>query len=308
MQKLSKTILIVSSIVATAALASYAGISGDLTTTSISYGSSLATQTTPTGFGDATTPGGDSVGGSELDVAYGTISGGNLYLFLAGNFENNGNHLNVFIGSSDVPGQNVLNIGPSTEAAMNGSTFSPGFSPNYMIDANDYGPNSTTYIDGFSLPNGGPATQAFLGGMPMSGGIGSATFGGIGFALVNTNNAGVTGSSVAGAGAVGVGMELAIPLSLLGNPGGAIMVMADVNGGSDGYMSNQFLPGLPNGTGDLGGGGPYSAAQNPGNGNYQGFNFGSTPGQYFTVVPEPTTISLVVIGLLGALTIRRRKV
>ena len=38
-----------------------------------------------------------SGGGSELDAAYGKVSGGNLYLFLAGNFENNGNHLNVFL-------------------------------------------------------------------------------------------------------------------------------------------------------------------------------------------------------------------
>ena len=304
MNRAWRSTLFVSSILVSTALASYGAITGDLSTTSVGYGSALSVQTIGTGFGNA--PGGnDSVGGSELDAAYGTIAGGNLYLFLAGNFENNGNHLNIFIGSSDVPGQNVLNIGPSTEAAMNGSTFSPGFNANYMIDANDYGPNSTTYVDGFNLPNGGQATQAFLGGIPMSGGIGSATLGGIGFALVNTNGAGVdgnAGNSEPGVGAgVGVGMELAIPLSLLGNPSGAIMVMADVNGGGDGYLSNQFLPGLASGSGNVGGGGPYAG---PSSG---AFNFGSTPGEYFTVVPEPSTIGLVVVGLLGALGLRRRK-
>jgi hypothetical protein len=70
------------------------------------------------------------------------------------------------------------------------------------------------------------------------------------------------------------------------------MVMADINGGGDSYLSNQFLPGLPVGTGNLGNGGV--------------FNFSGTPGEYFTVVPEPSTIGLVVIGLLGAVGLRRR--
>jgi hypothetical protein len=89
-------------------------------------------------------------------------------------------------------------------------------------------------------------------------------------------------------------MELQIPLNMIGNPAGAVMVMADINGGGDSYLSNQFLPGLPVGSGNVG---------SPGS-----FNFSSTPGEYFTVVPEPSSISLVVVGLLGAITmVRRRK-
>jgi hypothetical protein len=51
-------------------------------------------------------------------------------------------------------------------------------------------------------------------------------------------------------------------------------VLADINGGDENYLSNQFPPGLPNGTGNLGvsSGGVFS--------------FGSTPDEYFTVVPE----------------------
>jgi len=304
MNRAWRSTLFVSSILVSTALASYGAITGDLSTTSVSYGSPLSVQTIGTGFGNA--PGGsDSVGGSELDAAYGTISGGNLYLFLAGNFENNGNHLNIFIGSADVPGQNVLNIGGGpTEAAMNGSTFSPGFSPNFMYDGNNY--QGTVYSDQVVLPNGGAGTQSYEGSVALTGGIGSGTLGnGISLALVNTNGGGVdgtSGNSEPGVGAgVGVGMELAIPLSLLGNPSGAIMVMADVNGGGDGYLSNQFLPGLASGSGNVGGGGPYAG---PSSG---AFNFGSTPGEYFTVVPEPSTIGLVVVGLLGALGLRRRK-
>ena len=74
------------------------------------YGSALVVQTINTGFGDAA-GNNDSVGGSELDAAYGRISGGNLWLFLAGNWENNGNHLNVFVsGGANYGG--VVKISP----------------------------------------------------------------------------------------------------------------------------------------------------------------------------------------------------
>ena len=61
------------------------------------YGSPGATQTINTGFGDSTIGDGTSAGGSELDAGYGVVSGGNLNVFLAGNFEANGNHVNLFV-------------------------------------------------------------------------------------------------------------------------------------------------------------------------------------------------------------------
>jgi len=300
MKRLSKNILIVGSVVVSAALATSVraqNLNGTLN--SGFYGSALAVQTINTGFGNSP-GGGDATVGSELDAGYGVISGGNLYLFLSGNFENNGNHLNVFIGSSDVPGQNVLNIGSSNEANMNGSTFSPGFNANYMIDINDYA--GTAYTDGFSLPNGGQASQAYLGGVPSqaSGVYSNWNLGPFSLALNNTHTStmGAAGAALSGAtsgAATTTGLELTIPLSTIGSPAGAVMVMADINGGGDSYLSNQFLPGLPVGTGNLG--------------NPAVFNFGSTAGEYFTVVPEPSSISLVVVGLLGAIgMIRRRKV
>ena len=81
------------------------------------------------------------------------------------------------------------------------------------------------------------------------------------------------------------------------------MVLADINGNPDNYLSNQLLPGLPDGTGNLGGGGPYSG---PASG---AFNFGSTPGEYFTVVqvPEPSTFALLIGGVAGLLWRRGRK-
>src|SRR5208282_2608913 len=160
MQKLSRTILIVSSIVVSAALASYGQISGDLGTTTILYGSVLAQQSINTGFGDAG-GGNDSAGGSELDAAYGRIFGGNLYLFLAGNFENNGNHLNVFV-SGGAPGQSVLALpATGTMQAMNGSVFSPGFQATWAFDMNDYA--GTLYNEEYTYGGPGSLNGGYIG-------------------------------------------------------------------------------------------------------------------------------------------------
>jgi hypothetical protein len=62
---------------------------------------------------------------------------------------------------------------------------------------------------------------------------------------------------------------MVIPLSAIGYTGGPVSVLIDINGGGDGYLSNQFLPGLAVGSGNLGG---------------SIFNFGSvaTPTNYVT--------------------------
>src|SRR5579871_4362787 len=126
MQKLSKAILFTSCAVVSAMLAtSVRAQNGNGTLNAGFYGSALAVQTVNTGFGNAA-GGNDSAGGSELDAAYGTISGGNLYLFFAGNFENNGNHLNVFLDGG-AAGQSTLAVpATGTLQTMNGSQFSPG--------------------------------------------------------------------------------------------------------------------------------------------------------------------------------------
>ena len=260
------------------------------------YGSPLATQTINTGFGDSTVGDGTSAGGSELDAAYGRISGGNLYLFLAGNFEANGNHVNIFI-SGGLPGQNVLAV-PTTATlqTMNGSVFSPGFQATYAMDLNDFA--GTAYVEEYSLwgaPSGG-----YVGSFGLPGGIGTGSPGGsIIYGLNNINAAGVNGitgtaANPAAANAVNTGLELSIPLAVLGWSGGSINVLADINGGGDGYLSNQFLSGLPVGSGNLG---------------TTTFNFASASDEYFTVsVPEPSTLAVFGLsGLMTSLLIRRRK-
>jgi PEP-CTERM motif len=271
------------------------------------YGGPLAIQTINTGFGNA--GGVDSGGGSELDAAYGRISGGNLYLFLAGNVENNGNHLNVFIAGGGA-GQNTLSTSGGSLATMNGSVFSSGFNATFAFDENDS--SGTLYSEEYNLTAN---TGGYVGSLANSStgiyagidGTGQSTIGTINL-YVNNNHASTMGTangalSGATSGAnTTTGYELVIPLSSIGYTGGNIEVLADVNGGGEGFLSNQFLSGLPVGTGNVGGGGPYG----PGGGK---FNFSSTPGEFFTVVPVPEPTTLALIGLSGLATlvsVRRR--
>jgi hypothetical protein len=265
------------------------------------YGSALAVNINPTGFGDSSYTAGPNTpdaNGSELDAGYGVISGGNLYLFLSGNFENNGNKVDVFIADGRA-GQSTLNAQTTASLGqnMNGSKFSPGFLATYAITIGDF--QGTAYVEEYDLIAN---TGGFVGSFSLgpNGGIGNGNPGGgsvITYGINNSNVGGVTGSSGATntSLAVQTGLELAIPLSLLGNPTGSIKVLGDINGSNNDFLSNQFLPGLPSGTGNLGNGGK--------------FDFSGTSGEFFTVVPEPSSISLVVVGLLGAVSmIRRRRV
>jgi hypothetical protein len=299
----------VSAFLGAAACASAQNMNG--TVNNAFYGSPRAVQTINSGFGLAA-GGADSAGGSELDAAYGQISGGTLWLFLAGNLESNGNHVNVFIDGG-APGQNILALpATGTMQAMNGSVFSPGFQASFALDMNVYSPSEgvtpgTLYSEEYTLfgvPAGG-----YVGALPESSlGIAAGSDGGVSHLYLNNNHASTMGSpqgsalSGATSGAnTTTGLELAIPLSAIGYTGGSIMVLADINGGGDAYLSNQFAPGLAVGTSNVGGGGPYG----PGGGI---FNFANTPGEYFTIVPEPS--SMVMLGFAGLTTllaIRRRK-
>jgi fibronectin-binding autotransporter adhesin len=248
------------------------------------YGSALATQTVNTGFGDSTVGDGTSAGGSELDAAYGVVQNGEIYLFFAGNFENNGNHINIFIDDGRADGQAVLNASSASGVlnAMNGSVFSPGFNATYAIDANDY--SNTLYIDQYDLVNN---TANYLGGVPLTGGVGNnQNLTGLKVALNDTNAAGVVDDGGTGtaadpdaADAVMSGLEIGIPLAALGNPaaGSDILIMADVNGGGNGFLSNQFLTGLPVGTSDVGNGGVYTGP------NAGSFNLAGLSNGWFTV-------------------------
>lgn len=281
-------------------LPAYAQITGNLGTTSVSYGGPLAIQTVNTGFGNSSytgSPNGPDANGSELDAAYGTVSGGNLYLFLAGNLENNGNALNLFIGGGGTTvGQNSLNTSISPLSNMNGSTFASGMNATLGFSINDY--QGTVYTDVSNLQGGG---GGYMGSVGLTAGIGSgAPAGGSyslsGFQLALNNShistMGSAGTALSGAtsGAnTTTGFEFVIPLADLGTIDGNIYVMADINNGGDNYLSNQFLDGLSVGSGNMG----TATFSNAG---------------YFVVpVPEPTTWSLLAMSGISGLFMLRRK-
>jgi hypothetical protein len=299
----SKLALSFAALAAGASLPLQAQITGNLGTTSVTYGSPLAIQTVNTGFGDSSGAGsGDDVNGSELDAAYGTVSGGYLYLFLAGDVQGgtSPNSLQIFIGGGgSTAGENTLATTISPLSNMNGSTFAPGMNATLGFTMNDY--SGTLYSDAANLQTGG-GSGGYIGAVGLSGGIGSGAPAGGSYSLpgvilafnnthVSTQGAGGAALSGATSGAATTtGLEMEIPLSDLGTIDGNIDVVADINNGGLNYLSNQLLPGLPVGSGNLG----TSAFSNA---------------SYFIVpVPEPSSWALFATSGLGALfMIRRRK-
>ncbi len=262
------------------------------------YGSPLATQTVNTGFGDNTDGSGASSGGSELDAAYGVVESGNLYLLFTGNFQAGTSpaHVNIFIDDGRAGGQNILNANASAGSlsAANGLTFPTGFNATYAIDGNDY--SNTFYFDQYDLINN---LANYIGSVTLTGGIGNgALTSGVFAGINNTNTAGVNSNtsvaaSASAADAVTTGLEFEIPLADLGSPTGPIEVLADINNNSDNYLSNQFLPGLPVGYGNL-------ATASSVNLATDGANI--TP--ISVAVPEPTSLFAIAAG--GLLLVRRR--
>jgi hypothetical protein len=272
----------------------------------VAYGSAVAVQTVETQFGDATPS-----DGSELNAAYATVEGGILYLMLTGNLESNFNRLNIFIDSK-AGGQNVLqnnaNSGGTNPENDNwaakhaGMTFDSGFEADYMLSLRSGNSGGNRCDIDYSVVGGGlgnflAAVNIFGGSL--TGANAAALANGIGVGFNNSNVGGVLGgtgaANQAAALAATTGIELAIPLAAIGNPGGIIQVSAMINGSNHDYLSNQFLGGLSPGTGNLGG---------DGNGGFNGtvgqINLNNFTGaQYFRIlVPEPACLALLGCAML----------
>jgi hypothetical protein len=267
------------------------------------FGPALATQTINTNAGDAT-GGDDSAGGSELDAAYGLISGGNLYLFFAGNLGQD-TDLSVFISAGD-PGQSTFSVpqpqGPPYGLPdFSGSAFSPGFEATYAFDVshnsfpglnNDHGVlYNTEYVYG----GPGSLTGGFVGDVFESpeGIAADASSGGYATIGINNSNASTMGpagtpANPAGADAVSTGFEMEVPLSVVGYAGGNIDALACLS--YDGTsLYNQFLPGIPSGA--------QTTVGMPG--VLPNFNFTNSPGEFFVIspIPEPASAGLFALGL-----------
>jgi hypothetical protein len=219
-----------------------------------------AVQLSPTQFGD---------NANELDAAYVRMTSTDLYVTIAGNLEGNNNKLLLFFDANPDAGQSTLlpnnptaDFGASAKLA--GITFDQGFAPESFIGLAQ---NGTSLFANFVPLNnaGGSSTylsagsQAFTQPLDFGGGVlGELSFN-------NSNTAGVSNTAVAGAGAVTTGLELRIPLSVLGagiSSTTPIHVMALLTGANYDYLSNQTLGGLQNINTNLGsdGTGTYQAS------------------------------------------------
>jgi hypothetical protein len=277
------------------------------------YGPAASVQTVETQFGDNQ---------SELNAAYVQFNSGIMYLAITGNIEANFNKFNIFIDSVG-GGENTITPdtgsggnNPSNDGWANkyaGFTFDMGFAADYMLinrrgggkfdfDFNSVGNTSTV-----------ESTFTIFGTGNMEGSNPAVGASGIGVAYNNSNVAGVLGGTgpadPIAAQAVQTGLELAIPLSAIGNPavGSQICIAAHVNGSNHDYLSNQSLAGFTAPQGNLGGDGlgnfiPPGTVGLINLNNFQG-------NQHFcvTVVPEPSTCGLVGLAVSGLALLRRRK-
>ncbi len=240
------------------------------------YGNPLVVQDTATGFGDSNLGRPDVANGSELDGAYGYINGGVLYLALTGNLESNGNQLEIFIDSRaggqnrlryenpGSPGADLLRMSASDSSNTDGLRFTPGFNADFWISVEVFGDPATIYAEYAELwvDAGNPGVYYYLGQAFTTcvNADGTLTGGDSGAPAIrvnvdNRNVLGVPGTDLVGGddpALVKTGVELAIPLSAIGNPAGPVNLTVFINGQQHDFVSNQFLWGLFGVTANLG--------------------------------------------------------
>lgn len=263
-------------------------------------------QTVETQFGNSNTGTVGGANGSELDNGIGEWGNdGYFYIFLGGNLETNFNKLDVFIDAQS-GGQNVLrgdnpNVDFNGLNRMAGLTFDSTFEPEFWFSITGNG--TDLFANAAELLSGGGGQGNYVGqGTYASNGAlsgGGAYGAGIIATINNSNTAGVAGgtgaANTAAAGAVNTGIEIGIPLSLLGNPtwGNGLKISAFINGGGHDFVSNQVLGGFPGGTGNLG--------------DPTGVNFNNYAGNQYFVVPEPASMIALTLGAFGLVARKRNK-
>ncbi|MCS7300384.1 MAG: hypothetical protein NZ556_02340 [Fimbriimonadales bacterium] len=214
------------------------------------YPAPLASQTNYTGFGDRVT--GVNFG-SELNQLFVKCVGDVLYIGVTGNLEGNGNAIHFYFDT----GRNSNHTFNLTTGCINCSV--QGMSgvvfdhkPDYALGVNRFDDgqgNDNIYLDLHDLVGN---QSTYLGAVAV--GSGEGTVGsGVKAGFDNSNVQGVTDnpSNVGNPATAVNGLEVAIPLSVLGNPTGPIRLFVILTGGADlgdpcrgTYLSNQSLPAL----------------------------------------------------------------
>jgi len=296
------------------------------------YGSALAVQDTPTGFGDNT---------NELNAAFGELTGsGDINLLLTGNLNTSGEGFLIFLDTraggavastiaggygvlGSIGGARIDDWGTDTDGGAGvsatpggGSILDPGFNPDIALEVNAGGGGPGYFINVIDLTlsnDGDPDVDNFLGAGVLNGAsatqsytrsdgdVGKGSGGSITHAFDNTNILGVSGTDASGALTATTGLELLLSADFLAaDVGFAIKAMVVLTNDNGGFLSNQFLgeaglAGAPNLGGPGGDGGVplFDAQLFAGN-------------QFFTIVPEPATFTLAGLALAAMAFSRRR--
>lgn len=216
-----------------------------------------ATQTTGTSLGN-------NVG--ELDQLFVRAGHDGLRVGITGNVPTDGTAV-VLLIEAGPGGQNVLETSnqpspPGGLATIAGTRMDAGFAPTQMFFMNCSG--GSIYADQIALITGTAPTSVKIyrgaGTVGSGSGVlaGGTNPGGLAVAVDNSNTAGVTGTSAAAAATATTGLEMRIPYADLGLSAGAAgragqtvrVAVGMVR--TNGQWSNQWLPGVPSGTADLG--------------------------------------------------------
>ena len=243
-------------------------------------GALAATQAAATAAGDNQ---------NELNQLFLRATPDGLAVGITGNVDRTGRGL-ALLFDAIAGGQDSLETSdfpqpPYGPSDLTGLGLDAGFAPDVLLWFNYYG--GTHYADLYTLATGGGGTHRYLGSNLVNGGIpvlsGGSDTNGMLAAFCDSNTAGVTAASAAGAATATFGFEALVPWADLGlgGPGADVRVMAAIVGG-DGFVTNQVLPSLGAG------------ASSPG---VPPLSLKEVPGaQYATV---PTTVS-VPVGRPGA--------
>jgi glycosidase len=228
----------------------------------------VVTQTTATAMGDNV---------NELDQLFLRPETGGLAVAITGNLDLSGTALALFLdtlpGGQDSLQTSSFPQPPSGVPGITGLGMDAGFAPDRLLWINLYG--GTVFVDHYTLATGGGGVHRYLGATAANAGSpllsGGTNTNGLQAAWNDSNTAGVTATSAAGAASASAGFEALVPWADLGlaGPGTDVRVMAAIVQGS-GAFGNQFLPPLGPGAASVG---------------FAPFSLKTVPGQQYVTIP-----------------------